>query len=103
MPPVRPLMLRRTKGRPDLNVKPLDLVAVRAEPISALYEKNVPPKGYDGEWPAKVVHAKEFPALEDELCTWKPLEDTESPNRIDALVWAATALIEGGGNGDWVG
>lgn len=77
--------------------------AVRAEPISALYEKNVPPKGHDGEWRAKVVHVKEFPALEDELCTWKPMVDTESPNRLDALVWAATELLEGGGNGDWVG
>jgi PBSX family phage terminase large subunit len=65
--------------------------AVRAEPISAMYERN------------EVFHVKEFPALEDELCTWKPAEDTKSPNRLDALVWALTELSEDGGTLEWVG
>jgi phage terminase large subunit-like protein len=56
----------------------------RAEPVSALYEQG------------KVHHVGGFPYLEDQLCTWLPGED--SPDRLDALVWALTELmIEGGG------
>ena len=54
----------------------------RAEPISALYEQG------------KVHHVGIFPQLEDELCNWDPLVDTKSPNRLDALVWAITALTD---------
>lgn len=72
--------------------------AVRAEPISAVYEKNI---AKDEE--PRILHVKEFPALEDELCTWKPMEDSSSPNRLDALVWAVTALLEGGATDAWVG
>jgi phage terminase large subunit-like protein len=35
-----------------------------------------------------------FSDLEDELCNWDPLIDTKSPNRLDALVWACTALVD---------
>lgn len=52
---------------------------VRAEPISAKYEKG------------KVHHVGPFPQLEDELCLWLPGD--KSPNRLDALVWAMTDLI----------
>jgi hypothetical protein len=52
---------------------------VRAEPISAKYEKN------------KVHHVGSFPRLEDELCLWLPGD--KSPNRLDALVWAITELM----------
>lgn len=51
----------------------------RAEPISALYEQN------------KVKHVGTFPKLEDEMCEWEPGMD--SPNRMDALVWALTELM----------
>jgi len=54
----------------------------RAEPISALYEQ------------ARVHHVGFFPLLEDELCNWDPLIDPKSPNRLDALVWAVTALVD---------
>lgn len=54
----------------------------RAEPISALYEQG------------RVHHVGMFPDLEDELCNWDPLVDTKSPNRLDALVWAVTALVD---------
>lgn len=47
----------------------------RAEPISALYEQH------------RVHHLGSFPHLEDEMCTWAP-GDRESPDRVDALVWA---------------
>ncbi len=50
----------------------------RAEPVSALYEQG------------KVKHVGAFPKLEDQLCTWMPGED--SPDRLDALVWAVTNL-----------
>lgn len=54
----------------------------RAEPISLLYEQG------------KVHHVGAFPQLEDEMCGWVPGED--SPNRMDALVWALTDLSAGG-------
>jgi phage terminase large subunit-like protein len=52
----------------------------RAEPISALYEQGM------------VHHVGAFPELEDQMCTWLPGE--KSPDRMDALVWAFTELIE---------
>lgn len=53
----------------------------RAEPIAALYEQN------------KISHCGDFPDLEDQMCTWEPLGDVGSPDRIDALVWAFTDLM----------
>ncbi|MBK9178737.1 MAG: DNA-packaging protein [Acidimicrobiales bacterium] len=54
--------------------------AVRAEPVAALYEQG---------W---VHHAGAFPALEDQMCQWVPGEGG-SPDRVDACVWAVTALF----------
>ena len=51
----------------------------RAEPIAALYEQG------------KVVHVGVHSALEDQLCTWTPGDS--SPDRLDALCWAAWALM----------
>lgn len=51
---------------------------IRAEPVSALYEQG------------RVHHLHPFPELVDELTTWTPGE--KSPDRLDALVWAVTAL-----------
>lgn len=50
----------------------------RAEPVSALYEQG---RGH---------HVGSYPALEDEMCLWLPGDN--SPNRMDALVWAYTEL-----------
>jgi len=65
---------------------------IRAEPISALWQK-----GY-----AHIVG--ELPELEDEMCNYSPLmqaeEKTESPDHMDAMVFAMTALIEGHHPGD---
>jgi phage terminase large subunit-like protein len=56
--------------------------AVRAEPISALYEQG------------RVHHCGAFARLEDELCEWVPGDKSAaSPNRLDALVWALTDLM----------
>jgi phage terminase large subunit-like protein len=50
----------------------------RAEPIAALYEQG------------KVHHVGTFAELEDQQCQWVPGD--KSPDRLDALVWAITAL-----------
>jgi len=70
-------------GQKNINVKLVNATrgkAVRAEPISAMYERG------------DVYHVKQFPTLEDELCTTKFDDLKASPNRLDALVWALTEL-----------
>ncbi|MBX6426722.1 MAG: DNA-packaging protein [Variibacter sp.] len=61
---------------------------LRAEPVAALYEQG------------RVKHAGAFPALEDEMCDFglDGLSSGRSPDRLDALVWAVSALAfaEGG-------
>lgn len=51
----------------------------RAEPVAALYEQG------------RVSHVGVFPELEDEMCS--VIGDGESPDRLDALVWALTDLV----------
>lgn len=60
---------------------------IRAEPVAALYEQG------------KVRHVGSLPELEDEMCAFGTdgLADGKSPNRLDALVWAATELMLGEG------
>lgn len=59
----------------------------RAEPVATLYER----KAEGTNEPAPIVHhVGPFPELEDEMTLWTP--DEESPNRMDALVWAITKL-----------
>jgi phage terminase large subunit-like protein len=55
---------------------------VRAEPIAALYEQG------------RVRHVGDLSALEDEMCamTSDGFLGEGSPNRVDALVWAMTAM-----------
>lgn len=57
--------------------------AVRAEPISALYEAG------------KVRHVGDYAELEDELCAFSTVGylGESSPNRADALIWALTELF----------
>lgn len=61
----------------------------RAEPVAALYARG------------SVRHVGAFPALEDEMALFGPdgLPDGRSPDRLDALVWAVTALALTGGTG----
>lgn len=54
----------------------------RAEPISMLYEQG------------KIAHLKSLPELEAQMTEWVPLNSNESPDRLDALVWALTDLIQ---------
>lgn len=53
----------------------------RAEPISALYEQGL------------VHHVGVFPLLEDQMTTWDATDGSDSPDRIDALVWLLTWLM----------
>lgn len=53
---------------------------VRAEPVAALYEQG------------RVTHTTALDDLEDQLCNWTP-DSGESPDRLDALVWALTELL----------
>lgn len=56
---------------------------LRAEPVAALYEQG------------RVAHAGAFADLEDQMCDFGPdgLSAGRSPDRLDALVWALTALV----------
>lgn len=70
-------MVRATRGK-----------FLRAEPVAALYEQG------------RVAHAGRFAELEDQMCDFGPdgLSSGRSPDRLDALVWALTALmLEGHG------
>lgn len=73
--PIR--MVRATRGK-----------FLRAEPVAALYEQG------------RVLHAARMSELEDQMCDFGPegLSSGRSPDRLDALVWALTALLlEGAG------
>jgi len=58
---------------------------VRAEPVAALWEQQR----------AHLVGG--FAVLEDELCNYT-VASNESPNHLDAMVWAATELMESAGS-----
>lgn len=56
--------------------------AVRAEPVAALYEQG------------RVHHVGYFQKLEAQMCSFVPgIVARESPDRMDALVWAVTELV----------
>jgi phage terminase large subunit-like protein len=87
-------MVRAVIAEADPNVPVIETRAhrgkwLRAEPIAALYEQG------------RVKHAGVFPALEDEMCDFglDGLSQGRSPDRLDTLVWALTALNFGGKDG----
>jgi phage terminase large subunit-like protein len=87
-------MVRAVIGEADRSVPVVTVRAtrgkwLRAEPVAALYEQG------------RVKHVGAFPALEDELCDFglDGLSNGRSPDRLDALVWAVTALSYGGKGG----
>ncbi len=55
--------------------------AIRAEPVSALYEQG------------RVRHVGLMPELEDQMCAFGAEDQGGSPDRVDALVWAITELM----------
>jgi phage terminase large subunit-like protein len=60
---------------------------LRAEPVATLYAQG------------RVGHVRGLTALEDEMCAFglDGRSDGHSPDRVDALVWAMTELLLGGG------
>jgi phage terminase large subunit-like protein len=83
-------MVRAVIGEADSSVPVVTVRAtrgkwLRAEPVAALYEQG------------RVKHVGAFPALEDEMCDFglDGLSSGRSPDRLDALVWAITALSFG--------
>lgn len=58
--------------------------ALRAEPVSSLYEQH------------KVHHVGVFKELEEQMTTWVPGVG-DSPDRVDALVHGITFMNKGGG------
>jgi len=57
--------------------------ALRAEPVVGLYERKLVHHPFDG-----------LPDLESQMTEWVPYEDTDSPDRVDALVYAVTQLAK---------
>jgi len=55
---------------------------LRAQPVAMRYEQ------------ARVCHVGSFPELEDQLTTWIPEEDPDSPDRLDAMVHAVAHLMK---------
>ena len=55
--------------------------ATRAEPVVAKYEQRL------------IHHIGYLAELEDQQCQWEPNSGDPSPDRIDALVWALSALL----------
>ena len=55
----------------------------RAEPVAALYEQG------------RVHHVGGLSTLEDQMCSWEPNSGADSPDRMDANVWALTDLMVG--------
>lgn len=55
---------------------------VRAEPVAALTEQQ------------RLHLVGPLEQLEDQLCNWDPRASDESPDRLDAMVWAITELMD---------
>lgn len=81
-------MVRQTLKSVDANV-PVSIVhatrskQARAEPVAALYEEG------------RIHHVGPLQGLEDQMTGWVPGEG-DSPDRLDALVWAMTELMLAG-------
>ncbi len=79
-------------GMPVTKVRAARGKVARAEPVAALYAAG------------RMFHAGAFPALEDELAGLAVGGGYQgpgrSPDRADALVWAATFLMLGGRSGE---
>jgi phage terminase large subunit-like protein len=82
---VRAVMREADPSVPVTSVRAVRGKWLRAEPVAALYEQG------------RVKHVGALPALEDEMCDFgiDGLSSGRSPDRLDALVWAVTALSFG--------
>jgi phage terminase large subunit-like protein len=82
---VRAVISEADRAVPVVTVRATRGKYLRAEPVAQLYEQG------------RVKHAGVFAALEDEMCDFglDGLSSGRSPDRLDALVWAITALTFG--------
>jgi phage terminase large subunit-like protein len=69
-PTIRVIEVRAKQGK-----------ATRAEPVVNAYDQG------------RVHHVGELPDLESQWTSWVPDVSTKSPDRVDACVWALTALL----------
>lgn len=87
---VKDVITRTERGRemsPRIIVKQaMRSKALRAEPVVSLYEQG------------RVFHTGDLSKLETEMLSWIPGQG-DSPNRVDALVWAVTELMSATGFG----
>lgn len=82
---VRQVIREADPSVPVTSVRATRTKWLRAEPVANLYEQG------------RVWHAGVFGALEDEMCDFglEGLSAGRSPDRLDAMVWAVTALTHG--------
>jgi phage terminase large subunit-like protein len=79
-------LVRNAINSIDPSVKVLEVhskygKALRAEPVVLAYEQN------------RIHHINYLPELESQMYSWIPGETRNSPDRVDALVHAMTALL----------
>lgn len=78
------MFLKKERTTKEINFKAVRATRgkyVRAEPISSIDQQG------------RIHHVGMFATLEDQMCSWVPGED--SPDRMDARVWAFTDLMLG--------
>jgi predicted phage terminase large subunit-like protein len=83
-----PALIRQVD--PNVNVKQVRATKgkfLRAEPVAAWYEQG------------RVHHVGTLDTLESQMCSWTP-NDPNSPDRLDAVVWALTDLLD---NANFIG
>ena len=77
-------VIRHTPGGESVRFKGLHATQskrARAEPVAAIYEQG------------RARHVGRFTQLEDQMCAWTA-DSPNSPDRMDALVWAINTLTE---------
>jgi PBSX family phage terminase large subunit len=79
-------LVKSTVQAVDRGIRVIDVRAskgkyARAEPVYALYESN------------SIFHVGEHPTLERQMVGFNPDDDDSEDDRVDALVWALTALM----------
>ncbi len=85
-------VLRHAPGGQYIRFKGVHAVQnkrARAQPVAAIYEQG------------RARHVGQFTQLEDQMCGWTP-QSSDSPDRMDALVWAINGLTEHSRGGLWL-
>ena len=78
---VRRMIHSINRSIPIIEVRAKEGKKTRAEPVALRYDQN------------RVHHVNYFGELEAQMTSWVPGESRKSPDRIDALVYAVTALL----------